>query len=172
MITPGLWPTNRYSQGIQCVGPSVTFSPFVTDSHSFALPRETVTKTPIYDEDTGQIKYYSEIPRFEKENYSFNYGASLQFNIPLGKGIDLCHQAVKTNIKNQEMLFKKTSLEVALFVLKVCAEQARLGATFKPGTQFAVTCQDVQVNVPPGQVKPHVHQIKSSSSSVPSSSQK
>ena len=165
MITPGLWPTNRYSQGIQCVGPSVTFSPFVTDSHSFALPRKEITRTPIYNEDTGAIKYYSEIPRFEKENFALHYGASLQFTIPLGKGIDLCHQAVKTNIRNQELIYKKTALEIALHRLKICSEQLKLGVRFRPGSPSAITCEDIEVVVPPNQVIPHVHPISSPSSS-------
>ena len=64
-------PSFRMSQGIVCASPSLTITPYVTDSWSFALPRETITRTPIYDEDTGEIKYYSEIPRFEKDNLQF-----------------------------------------------------------------------------------------------------
>ena len=33
-------------------------------------------------------------------------------------------------IKNQQILYKKTELEVALFRLKVCGEQAKLGVQF------------------------------------------
>ena len=155
----------RYSQGIQCTTPSLTLSPYVVDSHSYQLPRETVTRTPIYDDDTGDIKYYSEHPRFEKENISLNWGASLQLSIPLGRGVDLCHQAVKTNIKNQELLYKKTSLEVSLHRLKICAEQIKLGVRFRPGSPSAVTCEDIEVMVKPNQVLPHTHKITPLSSS-------
>ena len=157
-IIPGSWPTNRYSQGIQCTSPTITFSPYLVKSHSFGRPIERTTRTPIYDEDTGQVKYYSEIPRFEKDNFSNNFGASLQFNIPLGKGIDLCHQAVRTNIKNQELLYKKSALEVSLHRLKICSEQLKLGVRFRPGSPSAISCEDIEVTVKPGQVLPHRHQ--------------
>ena len=160
MITPGLWPMNRYSQGIQCVGPSLTVSPFLTNTHTYATPTETVTRTPIYDEDTGNIKYYSEIPRFEKENFSDIFGISLQFNIPLGQGIALCHEALKTNIETQQLLNKKTRLEIALHRLKICSEQMKLGVRFKSDSSSAIACSDIEVIVRPNQVLPHTHQIK------------
>ncbi len=162
MITPGLWPTNRYSQGIQCVGPSITFSPFVTSGHTYALPKVDVTRQNIYNEDTGAIKYVQETPRFEKENFSTNLGASLQFNIPLGRGIDLCHDAVRINIENQQLLNKKTRLEISLHLLEHCAKQAKLGVTFKKGSKYAVVCEDVVVTVPPNQTLPHRHSLSSS----------
>ena len=162
MITPGLWPTNRYSQGIQCVGPSITLSPFITNGHTYSLPRQDVTRQNIYNEDTGAIKYVQETPRFEKENFSTNIGASLQFNIPLGQGIDLCHEAVRTNIENQQLLNKKTRLEISLHLLEHCSKQAKLGVRFKPGSQYAVVCKDVEVTIPPNQVIPHVHSLSSS----------
>ena len=150
----------RYSQGIQCTTPSISFSPYVVNSHSYQLPRETVTRTPIYS-DEGEVLYHSELPRFEKENFSLNWGASLQFSIPLGRGVDLCHQAVETNIKNQELLYTKTSLEVSLHRLKICAEQLKLGVRFRPGSPSAVTCEDIEVTVLPNQVLPHTHSIES-----------
>ena len=158
MIAPQSTPQFRMSQGIVCSSPSLTITPYLTDAWSFNLPRETVTRTPIYDEDTGEIKYYSEIPRFEKENFNLNYGISAQISIPLGKAPYLCHKATEMNIKNQELLYKKTSLELALFRLKVCAEQAKLGATFTG--KYASICEGINVTVPPGQVIPHTHEIK------------
>ena len=160
MITPSSMPSFRMSQGIVCSSPSLTITPYVTDSHTFSLPRETVTKQNIYDEDTGEIKYVQETPRFEKENFNLNYGISAQLNIPLGKSPALCHRATEINIKNQELLYKKTLLEISLHRLKICAEQARLGVTFKPNTPSAVTCEDIVVSVPPNQVIPHTHELK------------
>jgi hypothetical protein len=161
MITPSAMPSYRMSQGIVCASPSLTITPYVTDSWSFALPRESVTRTPIYDEDTGEIKYYSEIPRFEKDNFNLNYGISAQFNIPLGKSPALCHKATQVNIEAQELLIKKTKMEISLYRLEMCAKQAKLGATFRPGSPSALTCEDIIVNIPPNQVIPHTHKIKS-----------
>ena len=160
MITPSSMPSFRMSQGIVCSSPSLTITPYVTDAHSFSLPKETVTRQNIYDEDTGEIKYVQETPRFEKENFNLNYGISMQLNIPLGKSPDLCHRATEINIKNQELLYKKTLLEISLYRLKICSEQAKLGVTFKPNTPSAVTCEDIVVNIPPNQVIPHTHKLK------------
>ena len=99
MITPSSLPQNRYSQGIVCTSPSLTITPYLTDAWSFNRPIETVTRQAIYDEDTGEIKYYQETPRFEKDNYNLNYGISMQFNIPLGKSPTLCHEATEVNIE-------------------------------------------------------------------------
>jgi hypothetical protein len=150
------------SQGIVCASPSLTITPYVTDSWSFARPKEDITRTPIYDEDTGDIKYYSEIPRFEKDNFNLNYGISAQLNIPLGKSPALCHEATAVNIKAQRLLIKKTKMEISLYRLEQCATQARLGVTFKPNTPSAVTCEDIVYNIPPNQVIPHKHEFKSS----------
>ena len=158
MIAPQSNPQFRMSQGIVCSSPSLTITPYVTDAHSFNTPRETVTRQNIYNEDTGAIKYVQETPRFEKENFNFNYGISAQISIPLGKAPALCHKATEINIKNQELLYKKTELEVALFRLKVCGEQAKLGVQFTG--KFATICEGIAVTVPPGQVIPHSHSLK------------
>ena len=157
-IMPNSSPQFRMSQGIVCSSPSLTITPYVTDAHTFNLPRQDVTRQNIYDEDTGAIKYVQETPRFEKENFNLNYGISAQISIPLGKSPALCHKATEINIKNQELLYKKTSLELALFRLKVCSEQAKLGVTFVG--KYAEICEGIKVSVQPNQVIPHTHEIK------------
>lgn len=158
MITPSSLPQNRYSQGIVCTSPSLTITPYLTDAWSFNRPIETVTKQPIYDEDTGAIKYIQETPRFEKDNYNLNYGISAQFNIPLGNGGELCKKAAAVNIEAQELLIKKTKLEMALYRLEVCGKQAKLGVVLTG--EHAVTCKDVKLIPLPNQVLPHTHKIK------------
>ena len=158
MITPSNLPQNRYSQGIVCTSPSLTITPYLTDAWSFNRPIETVTKQPIYDEDTGEIKYIQETPRFEKDNYNLNYGISAQFNIPLGNGGELCKKAAKVNIEAQELLIKKTKLEMALYRLEVCGKQAKLGVVLTG--EHAVTCKDVKLIPLPNQVLPHTHKIE------------
>ena len=158
MITPSSHPQNRYSQGIVCTSPSLTITPYLTDAWSFNRPIETVTRQPIYDEDTGEIKYIQETPRFEKDNYNLNYGISAQFNIPLGNGGELCKKAAAVNIEAQELLIKKTKLEMALYRLEVCGKQAQLGVVLTG--EHAVTCKDVKLIPLPNQVLPHTHKIK------------
>ena len=159
MIAPQSTPQFRMSQGIVCSSPSLTITPYLTDAWSFNTPKETVTRQNIYDEDTGAIKYVQETPRFEKENFNLNYGISAQISIPLGKAPALCHKATEINIKNQELLYKKTSLELALFRLKVCSEQAKLGVTFTG--KYASICEGITVSIPPNQVIPHSHSLTS-----------
>jgi hypothetical protein len=158
MITPSSLPQNRYSQGIVCTSPSLTITPYLTDAWSFNRPIETVTKQNIYDEDTGAIKYIQETPRFEKDNYNLNYGISMQFNIPLGKGGELCQKAARVNIEAQELLISKTKMEMELYRLKICGEQARLGVVFTG--KYQVNCDGIKLIAQPNQVLPHTHKIK------------
>ena len=158
MIAPQSTPQFRMSQGIVCSSPSLTITPYVTDAWSFNRPIEYVTRQNIYDEDTGEVKYVQETPRFEKDNYNLNYGISAQISIPLGKAPDLCLKATEVNIKNQKILYEKTKLELALFRLKVCGEQAKLGVQFVG--KYAEICEGIKVTVPPNQVIPHTHTIK------------
>ena len=158
MITPSSHPQNRYSQGIVCTSPSMTLTPYITDSWSFNRPIEEFTYQEVYDEDTGDVKYITKTPRFEKDNYNLNYGISLQFNIPLGDGGKLCKEAARVNIEAQETLIAKTELEMALYRLKICGEQAKLGVVFVG--KYAQICEGIEVIVQPNQVLPHTHEIK------------
>ena len=157
-ILPNSSPQFRMSQGIVCSSPSLTITPYVVDSWSFNRPIEQYTYQDVYNEDTGAVKYTTKTPRFEKDNYNLNYGISAQFSIPLGKAPALCHQATEVNIKNQKLLYEKGKLELALFRLKVCGEQAKLGVQFTG--KYASICEGISVTVPPGQVIPHSHSLK------------
>ena len=160
MIAPQSTPQFRMSQGIICSSPSLTVTPYLTDAWSFNRPIEKMTRQNIYDEDTGEIKYIQETPRFEKDNYNLNYGISMQISIPLGKAPELCLEATEVNIRNQELLYQKTLLETAMFRLKLCGEQARQGVTFTG--KYASICEGISVSIPPNQVIPHTHELKSS----------
>jgi len=157
-ILPSSLPQNRYSQGIVCTSPSLTITPYLTDAWSFNRPIEQYTYQDIYDEDTGAVKYTTKTPRFEKDNYNLNYGISMQFNIPLGNGGELCKKAAAVNIEAQELLIKKTKLEMALYRLEVCGKQAKLGVVLTG--EHAVTCKDVKLIPLPNQVLPHTHKIE------------
>ena len=51
-------------------------------------------------------------------------------------------------------------MEISLYRLEMCSKMAKLGVTFKPGSPSAVTCEDIVVTIPPGQVIPHTHKLK------------
>ena len=158
MITPSSLPQNRYSQGIVCTSPSLTITPYLTDAWSFNRPIEKFTYQEIYDEDTGEVKYIQKTPRFEKDNYNLNYGISMQFNIPLGNGGELCKKAARVNIEAQELLISKTKMEMELYRLKICGEQARLGVVFTG--KYQVNCDGIKLIAQPNQVLPHTHKIE------------
>ena len=157
MITPSSHPQFRMSQGIVCSSPTLTITPYLTDAWSFNRPIENFTYQEIYDENTGAVKYTTKTPRFEKDNYNLNYGISAQISIPLGKAPTLCHRATEVNIKAQNLLVEKTKMEMELYRLKICGEQARLGVQFTG--KYAVTCEGVVVSIQPNQVIPHIHKI-------------
>ena len=158
MILPSATPQFRMSQGIVCSSPSLTITPYLTDAWSFNRPIETVTRQAIYDENTGEIKYYQETPRFEKDNYNLNYGISMQINIPLGKAPALCHEATEVNIAAQKLLIAKTKMEMELYRLQFCSEQIKLGVQFVG--KYATTREGIKVSIPPNQVLPHTHKIE------------
>ena len=93
----GPHPVYRMSQGIQCPGPTLTVSPFVTGARNFDLPFESLTRTPVYStadaddngepDNPGKVLYYSELPRFEKDRRSLNYGITATFSVPLITGL-------------------------------------------------------------------------------------
>ena len=176
----GPHPIYRMSQGIQCPGPSLTLSPFVTGARNWDLPFESVTRTPVYStadaddnnepDEPGKVLYYSELPRFEKDRRSLNYGITATFSVPLDNRLaDQCRQAVATNIKLQEQLLATKRLEHELFRAQQCSDLAVKGVQFVG--RMAVVCSDLIVTVPPVKMVPHTHAI-SAPSAAPASEEK
>ena len=173
----GPHPIYRMSQGIQCPGPTLTVSPFITGSRNFDLPFESTTRTPVYStadaddngepDNPGKVLYYSELPRFEKDRRSLNYGITATFSVPLDNRLaNQCRQAVATNIKLQEQLLATKRLEHELFRAQKCGELAKAGVQFTG--QMSVVCSDLIVTVPPVEMVPHAHAI-SAPSAAPAS---
>jgi hypothetical protein len=166
----GSFPTHRYSQGIQCQTPVISLNPFITKGENFSLPKAQLTRTNIYDQtkddngvllNPGNILYVSEQERIDQTTHSFNYGVTLNIQVPLGKGIDACLAAAKTHRKTQEFMLAAKKLEVNLSRLKICAEQMKLGVKFI--NEDAVSCKNVVITEKPNQILSHVHPISVSS---------
>ena len=79
---------------------------------------------------------------------------------------ELCKKAATTQIKLQEQLTANKRLDFEIARLKNCGELLKAGIRFKPGTQYAKICADVEVQGVT-YIKPHVHTIPSTSSSSP-----
>ena len=71
---------------------------------------------------------------------------------------DLCKTAATTQIKLQEQLTANKRLDFEIARLKNCGELLKAGIRFKPGTQYAKICADVEVSGVNFMV-PHVHKI-------------
>ena len=164
----GSFPTHRYSNGIQCQTPTVSFNPFITKGEYYNTPRSTVARTNIYNQakDTetgqltnpGQILYVEEQERLDQINHNFSYGATLTFQVPLGKRFnDECLKAAQTYRKYQDFLLHAKRLEVNLNRAKLCATMLKEGIKFVG--EDAVSCRNIVLTTIPNQVLPHTHKI-------------
>jgi len=169
MLT-GPYPTNTYGNGISCQGPTFNVSPFVTKSHSYSLPYNDTTTTPIYDptdddengvpDNPGKILYYQKLPSGQKDSHAFNYGISATISIPLDRQLQQqCKDSVESRLQLQQQVLAKERLNFELARLKNCGELAQKGITFHPKSKFYVICSDVILVPKPGQVLPHKHKI-------------
>ena len=80
---------------------------------------------------------------------------------------DLCKKAATAQIELNTQLTANKRLDFEIARLKNCGELLKAGIRFKPGTQYAKICADVEVSGVNFMV-PHVHKIPSTSSSSPS----
>jgi len=172
MVTPQNFFSYQMGPAIQCPGPTLSISPFVTGSHSYALPRREYQKTPFYDttdanedgvpDNPGDILFYQETPTGQKDSFSTNVGISATFTIPLDGGLAArCKATSETQRKLMEQQLAHKKLDYEIGRLKHCGQQAKLGVIFRPGSQAAQICADVVVIPKPGTNKlpPHKHPI-------------
>ena len=162
---------NQYGGNILCQGPMLTFSPFVTDSHQYSIPREYWYSQPQYGDD-GEITHYTQNRTGQKDNHALNLGFSMTFSIPLDNSLQRrCKQAVDNQLARTKQLLKDSQLNWHIARLKNCGELKLKGIEFAENSPFFKLCQDVVVRPKMGQVLPHRHNIpvtSSSSSSLPS----
>ena len=173
-VLQGPYITNTYGGGIQCQGPTVNFTPFVTGSASSQKPFEDYWDSPVYDMTTdddgnlnnpGDILYYVPTRTGQKDNYNISVGFSATWSTPQDKKLQaLCKEAAAANIAlmQQQQANKRLDFEIAR--LKNCGELLKAGIRFVPGTKYARICADVQV-VGKNYITPHVHSIPSPSAS-------
>ena len=187
-VLQGPYITNTYGGGIQCQGPTRNFTPYVTGTASASKPYEPYYMDPVYDvsdnygafddngdpigdgiiDNPGDVQFYKRTRTGQKDNYSLGIGFSMTWSTPTDKKLQaLCKEAATTQIKLQEQLTANKRLDFEIARLKNCGELLKAGIRFKPGTQYAKICADVEVQGVT-YIKPHVHKIPSTSSSSPS----
>ena len=167
-VLQGPYITNTYGAGIQCQGPTVNFTPYVTGAFSQQHPYEPYWDSPVYDMTTdddgnlnnpGDILYYVPTRTGQKNNTNLSVGFSATWSRPLDKKLqDQCKQAAAANIAlmQQQQANKRLDFEIAR--LKNCGELLKSGIRFAPGTKYARICEDVQVQGVNFMV-PHTHKI-------------
>jgi hypothetical protein len=142
-VLQGPYITNTYGGGIQCQGPTLNVTPFITGSLSQAPTR------------TGQ-----------KNNTNLSLGFSATWSNPLDKTLqDQCKRAAATQIALQEQLTANKRLDFEIARLKNCGELKKQGIYFHPKSPYYKICADVIVTNPGGVIPPHRHTIPSPSKS-------
>ena len=167
---------------IQCQGATLNISPFVSTTYGFATPFESHYDRPVYskrdiegdfdDENNaigdgdvdvdyrGEILYFESVRTGQKQsNVSINGGITATFSIPLDRGpIRECKKAMKKQNELYEASLAAKRLNFEMSRAKTCIDNLKQGIRFKPGTEMAKICADVELITPPN--VEHTHKIK------------
>ena len=181
-VLQGPYITNTYGGGIQCQGPTLNITPYVTGSASATKPYEPYYWDPVYDmrdldddgapDNPGSVLYRVPVRTGQKDNYNLGVGFSATWSRPLDKKLqDQCKEAAAANIELMKQTTANKRLDFEIARLKNCGELMKQGIQFHPRSPYYKVCADVVVNNPPGHQHPHVHAIPSvsKSSSTPES---
>ena len=169
-VLQGPYITNTYGNGIQCQGPTMNVTPFLTGNIAVKRPYESYYMDPVYNnvdannddvpDNPGEILYYKPTRTGQKDSSTLSVGISATWSKPLDKKLqEQCKQAADANIAlmNQTVANKRLDFEIAR--LKNCGELMKAGIIFKPGTEYAKVCADVMLINPAGVVANHTHEI-------------
>ena len=191
-VLQGPYITNTYGGGIQCQGPTVNFTPYVTGNVSKQKPWEPYYNDPVYDvtdnfgafdengneigdgilDNPGDIVFYKRTRTGQKDNYNLSVGFSATWSSPLDRKLqNQCKEAAATQIKLQQQLTANKRLDFELARLKTCGNLLKEGIMFTPGTEMSKLCADVTV-LNKNAIAPHRHSIPSASLSVTGVSEK
>jgi len=171
-VLQGPYITNTYGGGIQCQGPTLNITPFVTGSGSMQKPYEPYYNDPVYDmrdlnddgslDNPGNILYTVPTRTGQKDNYNLSLGVSATWSIPQDKKLqDQCKEAAATQIELQKQLTANKRLDFEIARLKNCGELKKQGIYFHPKSPYYKVCADVVVTNPGGVIPPHRHSIPS-----------
>ena len=188
-VLQGPYITNTYGGGIQCQGPTLNFTPYITGAGSIQKPWEPYYNDPVYDisdnfgafdadgneigdgiiDNPGKVLFHKRTRTGQKDNYSVSVGFSATWSRPLDKSLqDQCKEAVATQIALQQQLTANKRLDFEIARLKNCGELLKKGISFHPKSPYYSVCADVVVR-DVTYIKPHRHTIPSApTSSVPS----
>ena len=178
-VLQGPYITNTYGGGIQCQGPTMNFTPYVTGAVSAQKPFSGQYFDNVYDmrdlsgdfdddgkvigdgapDNPGDILYKVPVRTGQKDNYNLSIGFSMTWSSPLDKTLqDQCKEAAAANIDLMRQAAANKRLDFEIARLKNCGQLIKEGITFHPRSPYYKICADVVVqNV--NHIKPHVHTI-------------
>ena len=169
-VLQGPYITNTYGGGIQCQGPTMNVTPFVTGNIAVKRPYEDVWYDPVYNnvdannddvpDNPGQILYYKPVKTNQKDSSTLSVGVSATWSKPLDKELqEKCKEAATTQIAwmQQQTANKRLDFEIAR--LKNCGELMKAGIMFHKNSPYFKVCADVVLVNPPGTLPDHTHTI-------------
>ena len=170
-VIQGPYITNTYGGGIQCQGPTMNITPYVTGTGAFKRPFEHTYNDPVYDmsdlnddgvlDNPGDVLYYVPTRTGQQEMYNLSVGLSATWSRPLDKTLqNLCKDAAATQIGLQRQLTANKRLDFEIARLKNCGELMKAGIMFHPKSPFAAVCADVVLTNPVGVVAQHTHGLQ------------
>lgn len=189
-VLQGPYITNTYGGGVQCQGPTMNFTPYVTGAIASQKPFEPSYKDPVYDitdnfgafdengdpmgdgilDNPGAILFRKDTRTGQKDNYNLGVGFSVTWSRPMDKNLQaLCKEAATAQIQLNQQILSSKRLEFELARLRNCGNLAKEGIQFHPRSPYFKICQDVLINNPPGHTHPHNHAISSKPSAEPES---
>ena len=182
-VLQGPYITNTYGGGIQCQGPTMNFTPYVTGAVSAQKPFQSKYYDNVYDmrdltgdfdddgedigdgapDNPGDILYRVPVRTGQKDNYNLSVGFSMTWSTPLDKTLqNQCKQAAAANIDLMRQAAANKRLDFEIARLKNCGQLIKDGISFHPRSPYYKICADVVVqNV--NYIKPHAHTIPSTS---------
>ena len=168
-VLQGPYITNTYGNGIQCQGPTMNITPYITGSASAQKPNEQYWDSPVYNmldaddngvpDNPGEILYFVPTRTGQKDNYNLSIGMSATWSNPMDKKLQkLCKEAAASNIALMNQMNANKRLDFEIARLKNCGSLMKDGISFHPKSPYFSLCADVVVQGV-NTIKPHVHKI-------------
>ena len=179
-VLQGPYITNTYGGGVQCQGPTMNFTPYVTGAVAAQKPFQGYYDDPVYDitdnfgafdedgndigdgilDNPGDILFTKKTRTAQKDNYNLGVGFSITWSRPMDKNLQkLCKDAAQTQVELQQQIISSKRLEFELARLRNCGNLAKDGIQFHPRSPYYKICADVLIDNPPGHSHPHNHAI-------------
>ena len=169
-VLQGPYITNTYGNGIQCQGPTMNVTPFLTGNIAIKRPYEDYYMDPVYnnvdanDDDVpdnpGEILYYIPTRTGQKDSSTISLGVSATWSKPLDKKLQQqCKDAAQANINYMVQNTANKRLDFEIARLKNCGELMKAGIMFHKNSPYFAVCADVVLVNPPGTLPNHSHTI-------------